>query len=1215
MDKSALIQMEPTRDCGATNQRTENSVSPNMVPMWDHIGVWLWDNTMMNIRRGTMIGYGCAILIACLSIVPNAQALFPILPDNRMSIVAPTTPKPGMPPPMINGVPIANLIRDGVPPSVDRGVAGGKFWKEGFSDRFRRTGDTTTYSDLVRLMEMRAAGTTKDNILKTLLFERERQTRLGSEYGTRVQNHQIIEGLSGAAGILTIGILAGSGSASLGGMATVSVVKAALGLSDKFNKHGRILRRHQRVVEDFNAATKTAGDPEDRLLNAVGLLYKHDPVFADLYNQLVRPAIGFGPGDSDRTVLENYPQFRDSKILQEVFENLEQGKAVHAAFAETLRQANVTLDALQVQASELQTRQAKEFDTARNEAHVVAYQHAFQLLGYAAGLMDPLAGRQVVAVGKATIEISRAIEAFEATLGLGKDLWGAAGVALTGNLLSAGLKLFNAFADTGLTVEEQILEVLQSGIVRLSEQIETTRQEMHGRFDRVDLQFQAVHGQFRHVHRRFDEIAFLMEQGFNATMLHTTKSDDRTRQDLAKIMGRLQAEDRAIEKHRRIGLDTQSLLIREAERLGEVLLNVHLAPCLRARSASELDAMTDKEYLDCLSMISTLANPSPSDNLGRGEQSIETKIELMRRHSGRMLNTVLLQARRLFAESRQRSGRGDLQWWSEGNELPERVVSPDKWFFVADIHGRLLERAPELTQKFKGNIESNVFVQTMRRHREELVAFLHAIRHSYAHDVAGHSPGLFREMWLEATRRSHAYREVLRQTAMEYYQDPERYRYLREGVPELDLTGNLYEDGVDGAWKRRNWKEHWQTIDGFVPGWFTFPSWRECVLKYPELAIYENAVGTEHNELVTPEQAIGEPEGEWIGRLEKSKGRWQGLDDGSGPIHDIRARYREIYLRNLDVVKSLFIFPEEGLRATTLHNKLFSVYDLLPAKAGIAKIEICAVTGLDNDLYVSVKKPRWWGRIIARYERGDCAAEKLIDEYVSVTDKQLALYGVDVAGTELARWLEDMPPTKTESGRIGKIVVEQKVRGGMRVSTLVDSRTAIAYGIMKKISQIRKEVGRHSSVSIVPRRTSGKQSDCQREYERWFSYEAGKMREWVREKLSNSSEIEKLDESSAFDDEILRTLLKLAFPLASEHSLVAYGFATGGIEFPKYRLLLMNGMDPWRIEEGVSETLNRSFELFQSPDMQRATRAGGVHLRLEATEYQNLGDGESVGLN
>ena len=1168
---------------------------------------------MITLRRGTVIGYGCGIMIAGLAFAPNAQALFPFLPDKRTSIFAPATPKPNTPPPMINGVPIADLVRDGLPPNADKGFAGGNLWKEGFADRFRRTGDSTMYAELVRVMEMRATGANTNDIVKTLLHERTKRGRtgIGPGYGTEVQKRQVIEGLSGAAGLLTTGILAGASKAGAGGLAAVSLAKVGLAMSEELTKHGKTLRRQQRIVEEYNRAAGAADDPERRLLNAADLLYHNDPSFADVYDHVIRPGIGFGPRDSDRTVLESYPQFRDSKLLQEVVEKLERGEEAHAVFAETQRRANQELAVLREHALRSQARQQLQdeaaWNAARREVKIEAFDQAFQILGYAVGITDPVAAKKVVAVGKATVQIYRAFEAFDKAMSLGKDLWGAAGVALTGNLLGAGLKLFSAFVDTGPTVEEQILKELQSGLKHLSEQIETTRKEMHARFDRVDRQFQVVHTQFRQMHKRFDELSLVMKRGFNLTIRRTTESDERTRQELKRVMGRMLAEARAIDVNRRIGLDTQDLLIREAERLGDIVVSVHLAPCLRARSTDASDSMTDKEFLDCLSKVGTLAQWTSNLGLGSENQSAATQIELMRRHPDRMMDSSLMRARQLLAASQTREGGGGLRRWPDTDKVPEHVVPPAQWFFAADIHGRFLERAPSLKEKYRNQIDGSDFVQTMRTARADLINYSQAMRSAYEDDVAGKTPGVFGRTWLEAKRRVYTYRRLLQEAESEYYQDQERYKYIREGMPELDLTGDPYTRGFDGAWEWRNWKDHWQTTDEEVPGWYTFPPWWQCVARYPELKIYDNAVGNRRNKLVTHRQTQEKPRELWKGRLEKGKKRWNELKGKNWTGGDKHARYREVYLRNRDAIEALFIFPVGGMQARTPHDDLFAAHDLLPAKAGIAKIEICAVTGQDENLYLKSRRPRWWGRIIARYEHGSCAVGTLLDEHVSLTKGQMTRRGIDVGGTKLKEWLEDDPLGTTEEEAAGFVVVEHEFGEGSRMSTLVDKHTATAYGVMKKIGEERKKAGL-SAQFISPNRGPEERSECQLEYDRWFAYEREKMRNWLREKLSTSKEVEDLDQLSALDDMYVRAWLDVAFPLGAQYSTVASAFATEAIEFPKYGQWLRNGLDPWKVEDEALRSLDHSFGLLRSEEMQRAARRGGVHLRLEATRYENLGE-------
>ena len=98
----------------------------------------------------------------------------------------------------------------------------------------------------------------------------------------------------------------------------------------------------------------------------------------------------------------------------------------------------------------------------------------FYLASSAAGIVDPTTGRVISGIGTAYTKIAEASGLYR----LGQI----SSLRLTADVVSAGLLLTSMLGNSGPTADEMILQEIH----QLSLQIDSFRQEMHQRFDRVD---------------------------------------------------------------------------------------------------------------------------------------------------------------------------------------------------------------------------------------------------------------------------------------------------------------------------------------------------------------------------------------------------------------------------------------------------------------------------------------------------------------------------------------------------------------------------------------------------------------------------------------------------------------------------------------------------------------------------------------------------------
>lgn len=118
------------------------------------------------------------------------------------------------------------------------------------------------------------------------------------------------------------------------------------------------------------------------------------------------------------------------------------------------------------------------------------------------GQIDPKVAKELNVVGNSALQVGVAVNGWlKAVSGLkGLDkVTSMSTLVLTGNVLGAVMNIVSLFGDSKPTPEQQILEE----IGKLRQQVDKLRQEMHGRFDRIDAELNAI---YTTMNERFHQI-------------------------------------------------------------------------------------------------------------------------------------------------------------------------------------------------------------------------------------------------------------------------------------------------------------------------------------------------------------------------------------------------------------------------------------------------------------------------------------------------------------------------------------------------------------------------------------------------------------------------------------------------------------------------------------------------------------------------------------
>ena len=354
---------------------------------------------------------------------------------------------------------------------------------------------------------------------------------------------------------------------------------------------------------------------------------------------------------------------------------------------ETVESINDGIGALN-DAARRQEEHRKEREKARLEKE--GLRSAAYVVTTLVGLHDPDAGVKVGAMTDTAFGIWDAVDAFGEATSNFTDISGAAVAILTGDFVSAGLKLVSAFVDTGPTADELILE----GISEIKQQVEEVRQQMHARFDLLDERLIGMH-----------------------TDLATA---------LANLGNQMAAQGNMVSGGlREIQSDLRSLAANLADAGSLVSHNFHsimnrldmqdVVPCLT--STERRESFDRREFDRCLGLLGAQANRLESEQLPELRLDNVSASDL-----DRLTNVSLVK----FVEM---SPEEDLA-------VPRSVVNPDHWLLVADNYDRFVGDWPEYRDQIAPQADTR-YGKDMRRLRANIIRFIDSLEEDYRRFAEG----------------------------------------------------------------------------------------------------------------------------------------------------------------------------------------------------------------------------------------------------------------------------------------------------------------------------------------------------------------------------------------------------------------------------------------------------------------------------------------------
>lgn len=303
------------------------------------------------------------------------------------------------------------------------------------------------------------------------------------------------------------------------------------------------------------------------------------------------------------------------------------------------------------------------------------------------GFADKEAGEKLSAVVDFTFDLYDAVDTFEKVSGGFGDLTSFATAALTGDVLSAGLKLLGAFIDTGPTADEMILEE----IGKLREQVEGVRREMHTRFDHVDARLFAIHTDLIDGMKKLEELI---------------NSNDR------RILAELSAIRNTLEEHEK---DVQDILRADLEQGERIIARLEAGftePCSLRRDIDPAGiGFGSTDFMRCLAAFGAVAT-------GRVIEEDQTDIDSFLRMPGEIRDA-------------DRIANAAFQWFRDTSHdvsLPTSIVGPSAWFSLADRVDQLMQDWPKYTASVNS---ATRYGEQMERYREDLRTYVRALEDDY----------------------------------------------------------------------------------------------------------------------------------------------------------------------------------------------------------------------------------------------------------------------------------------------------------------------------------------------------------------------------------------------------------------------------------------------------------------------------------------------------
>jgi hypothetical protein len=167
--------------------------------------------------------------------------------------------------------------------------------------------------------------------------------------------------------------------------------------------------------------------------------------------------------------------------------------------AEIDKDQDVIIDYLKDQELKAKYQELMKKKAAENQLKLDAAKASISILTTIAGQIDPKFAKGFNTVATSSLQVGLAINGWLKGISGLSDLASLSTVVMTGNVLGAVMNVVSLFGPAQPTPEQQILEE----IGKLRQQVDQLRTEMHGRFDRIDVELNAI---YTTMNERFNQI-------------------------------------------------------------------------------------------------------------------------------------------------------------------------------------------------------------------------------------------------------------------------------------------------------------------------------------------------------------------------------------------------------------------------------------------------------------------------------------------------------------------------------------------------------------------------------------------------------------------------------------------------------------------------------------------------------------------------------------
>ena len=628
--------------------------------------------------------------------------------------------------------------------------------------RVRTTRDPRLVAELRLIIDRAKSGDSSDDIIRHVLDKRRhwantRDTAITGNYELDEDYKTVVLGLSrtatGIAGSKVRGLFRlpakHSPSANDNGVwpdiaENAGDILGAVGIEafESWNRSRVVPQSARRYADQYNDVDHALSHQLQPLWNQTYDCYRMDRC-KTAYDTLLMPNLGFRPTDDRDDILRKYPSFKAHEEIGELLAKLNDdrssAKSAHAIATKHLgsqitgfqdahdtaaqKQDNFRREVRERWAAERErTLQRQREETRRLELE--GYRALANLAATAVGLSDPELGFKLQAISDGAYKAVRAFDKMNKAL----SVTPLASAIFTGDVVGAVLGVVAAFVDTGPTADEIIIEELDT----LRKQVHQLRHEMHQRFDlvhehingvqeHIDLVYKALSGQLE-----FDREVSASRHEAVAATLRTVKSElESARTQLDQIIDGQTS--------------SYKIVMEENEAVRNLVESFFLAPCERTRDLAAGDPMSYDDFLDCLSLFTTLTRALKDAQVGHSYDAL-TVAELMEFRPHRTTNLGLQTLRYLY-ERAPDDVRLRLAM------LPDSVVSPEMWFAVMDRIETFLDRFPQYAARAARN--DQLSLDDIKRMRVDLTHYAAGIRdefRAFAHQRSSVIDVLFEEL-------------------------------------------------------------------------------------------------------------------------------------------------------------------------------------------------------------------------------------------------------------------------------------------------------------------------------------------------------------------------------------------------------------------------------------------------------------------------------------